>query len=70
VSQPHAALTRPHVNINAATHPPIHPGGHYSAHVQQHDSRWLHFNDANVAPVSLNHVLAERTYVLVYQKAG
>lgn len=43
-------------------------GGHYSAHVHQPDGRWLHFNDANVSPVSLQQVLAERTYVLVYQK--
>jgi hypothetical protein len=37
--------------------------------VLQPDGRWLHFNDANVSPVSLNHVLAERTYLLCYQKA-
>ncbi|KAI8476778.1 MAG: hypothetical protein J3K34DRAFT_400419 [Monoraphidium minutum] len=43
--------------------------GHYSAHVQQPDGRWLHFNDAAVSPVSLHQVLQERTYVLVYQKA-
>lgn len=65
-----STITRAHTRAHN-TRTPAHatPGGHYSAHVQQPDGRWLHFNDAAVSPVSLHHVLSEKTYVLVYQKA-
>lgn len=43
-------------------------GGHYSAHALQPDGRWLHFNDASVAPASPRQVLAEKAYVLAYER--
>jgi ubiquitin C-terminal hydrolase len=46
----------------------LHAGGHYTAHVHQPDGRWLHFNDAQVTAVPEAAVLAERPYLLVYEK--
>jgi hypothetical protein len=36
--------------------------------VHQPDGRWLHFNDAQVTVVPESAVLAERPYLLVYEK--
>lgn len=44
-------------------------GGHYTAHVQQGDGRWLHFNDAAVDFVPQGKVLEQKPYLLVYQRA-
>lgn len=42
--------------------------GHYTADVVQPDGRWLRFDDGNVFWVGYNTVLAERPYLLLYQK--
>ena len=51
--------------------PPLLPsltGGHYTADAVQHDGQWLRFNDAVVDAVPLELVLAERPYLLFYQR--
>lgn len=43
--------------------------GHYTADVLQPDGRtWLRFDDDNVYQVSLQAVLADRPYLLFYQR--
>lgn len=43
-------------------------GGHYTADAVQHDGKWLRFNDAVVDIVPIELVLAERPYLLFYQR--
>jgi ubiquitin C-terminal hydrolase len=43
-------------------------GGHYTAHVQQPDGRWLDFNDAEVSGIKQENVLNQRAYMLLYQR--
>lgn len=52
-------------------HTILHPtGGHYTADVLQPDGRWLRFNDAVVDAVNEAAVLAERPYLLFYQRCA
>lgn len=60
-----SALPRAH------PHPPpprARAGGHYTADVLQGDGKWLRFNDAVVDMVNEKAVLAERPYLLFYQR--
>ncbi|KAI7993562.1 Ubiquitin carboxyl-terminal hydrolase 10 [Camellia lanceoleosa] len=44
-------------------------GGHYSAYAKLiDDSRWFHFDDAHVSPVSESEVKTSAAYVLFYQR--
>jgi ubiquitin carboxyl-terminal hydrolase 10 len=43
--------------------------GHYTADARQRDGGWLRFDDGDVARVPLRAVLAERPYLLFYQRA-
>lgn len=43
-------------------------GGHYTSDVLQPDNRWLRFNDAAVEQVNADKVLAEKPYLLFYQR--
>ncbi len=43
-------------------------GGHYTSDVLQPDGRWLRFNDAVVDLVAEGTVLAEKPYLLFYQR--
>ncbi|MEW5308384.1 MAG: hypothetical protein WDW38_000351 [Sanguina aurantia] len=45
-----------------------HTGGHYTADVLQPDNTWLRFNDAVVEPVSEQTMLAEKPYIMFYQR--
>ena len=42
--------------------------GHYVADVLQPDSKWLHFNDAEVSPISLRQVLNREVFMLFYER--
>ncbi len=68
----HPALPAVLMSQGASSHAPPpsrHPaGGHYTADVLQPDGCWLHFNDHQVDVVPVSQVLAEKTYLLFYQK--
>ncbi|GAQ92742.1 hypothetical protein KFL_011170010 [Klebsormidium nitens] len=43
-------------------------GGHYTADARQEDGRWLRFDDSTVSVVSLNRVLHDQAYLLLYKR--
>lgn len=43
-------------------------GGHYTADARQEDGRWLRFDDSTVSVVSLNRVLNDQAYLLLYKR--
>ncbi|CEO97283.1 hypothetical protein PBRA_000628 [Plasmodiophora brassicae] len=45
-------------------------GGHYVAYVKRHGDQWMYFSDATVAPVSVERVLSQQAYLLLYERTG
>jgi ubiquitin carboxyl-terminal hydrolase 10 len=41
-------------------------GGHYSTYVHHPCDKWIHLDDTNVSVVSLNQVLKQQAYLLIY----
>eukprot|EP01114_Cavostelium_apophysatum_P016378 TRINITY_DN4639_c0_g1_i2.p1 TRINITY_DN4639_c0_g1~~TRINITY_DN4639_c0_g1_i2.p1 ORF type:complete len:367 (+),score=84.01 TRINITY_DN4639_c0_g1_i2:345-1445(+) len=42
--------------------------GHYVADIRQTSGNWLHFDDSNVYPISLDEVLDRKAYLLFYEQ--
>jgi hypothetical protein len=63
---PSLPLTLPPPQTHTPTHP--QPGGHYTTDSLQPDGKWLRFDDAQVDLVPIELVLAERPYILLYQR--
>lgn len=46
-------------------------GGHYTAYAKNFvDSKWYHYNDSNVSPVSPENIVSSNAYLLFYKRRG